>query len=202
MTLTTFLLNIIDCLICTGNPIKVRFIIVSPKSFIRPLARTIASVVRLFFKQVQTNNAKCRFFTSVNTFWVVQNNRPVTDEMNGFNKRRKVNSVSSLDFSALYTKLSRNKRLMVVSSLIDFCFDGGEIKHITVNSYGTTWEKNIKDNLICLNKQEIKYAVAYFFLIVFLLLAQSLSAHILVVLWGLILLHFLANLLLYFYESK
>ena len=50
---------------------------------------------------------------------------------------------------------------MVLNSLIDFCFDGGESKHITINSYGPRWVKNIKDNVICLNKQQIKDAVAY-----------------------------------------
>ena len=71
------------------NPIKARFIIASPKSSIKPLARTITSIFRLFFRQIQTCNDKCRFFTDVNTFWVVQNNKPVIDAMNGFNKRRK-----------------------------------------------------------------------------------------------------------------
>ena len=50
---------------------------------------------------------------------------------------------------------------MVLSSLIDFCFDGGETKYISVNNYGTHWVRNIKDNIICLNKQQIKDAVAY-----------------------------------------
>ena len=135
------------------NPIKARFIIAPPKSSIKPLARTITSVFRLFFRQIQTYNDKCRFFTGVNTFWVVQNNKPVIDAMNGLNKRRKATSVSTFDFSTLYTKLPHNKLLMVLNSLIDFCFDGGECKYITVNNYGARWVNNIKDNVICLNKQ-------------------------------------------------
>ena len=38
------------------------------------------------------------------------------------------------------------------NSLIDFCFDGGEIKYITVNSYGARRVKKIKDNVIYINK--------------------------------------------------
>ena len=53
---------------------------------------------------------------------------------------------------------------MVLNSLIDFCFDGGEIKYITVNNYGARCIKNIKDNVICLNKQQKKDAVAYLLL--------------------------------------
>ena len=44
---------------------------------------------------------------------------------------------------------------MVLNSLIDFCFDGGESKYIAVNNYGAHWVKNIKDNVNCLNKQQI-----------------------------------------------
>ena len=73
------------------NSVKTRFIIVSPHSSIKPLARTITSIFRLFFRQIQTCNDKCRFLTDVNTFWVVQNNKPVIDAMNGLNKRRKSN---------------------------------------------------------------------------------------------------------------
>ena len=72
--------------------------------------------------------------------------------MNGLNKRKKVTSVSAFDFSTLYTKLLHNKLLMVLNSLINFCFGGAESKYITANNYGARWVKNIKDNVICLNK--------------------------------------------------
>ena len=113
------------------------------------------------FRQIQTYNDKCRFFTGVNTFWVVQNNKPLIDAMNVLNKLRKATSVSTFDFSTLYTKLPHSKLLMVLNSLIDFRFDGAECKYITVNNYGARWVNNIKDNVICLNKQQIKDAVAY-----------------------------------------
>ena len=103
------------------NPVKARFIIEFPKSSINPLARTITSVFCLFFRQIQTYNDKYRFFTGVNTFWVVQNNKPVIDAVNGLNKRRKATSVLIFDFSTLYTKLPHKKLLMVLNSLTDFC---------------------------------------------------------------------------------
>ena len=81
--------------------------------------------------------------------------------MNGLNKRNKATSVSAFDFSTLYTKLPHYELLMVLNGLIDFCFDGGESKYITVNNYGARWVKDIKDNVICLNKQQIKDTVAY-----------------------------------------
>ena len=81
--------------------------------------------------------------------------------MSGLNKRRKATFISTFHFATLYTKLPHIKLLMVLNTLIDFCFDRGESKYITVNNYGARWIKNIKDNVICLNKQQIKVAVAY-----------------------------------------
>ena len=107
------------------NPIKARFIIVSPKSSIKPLARTITSIFVCFLDKHKHIMINVGFFTGVNTFWVVQNYKPVIDAMNGLNKRRKAASVLTFDFSTLYTKLPHDKLLMVLNSLIDFCFDGG-----------------------------------------------------------------------------
>ena len=59
--------------------------------------------------------------------------------MNGHNKRRKATSVLIFDFYTLYTKFPSNKLLMVLNNLIDFCFDGGECKYITVDNYGARW---------------------------------------------------------------
>ena len=57
--------------------------------------------------------------------------------------------------------MPHNKVLMVLNILIYIWFDRGESKYITVMYYGAHWIKNIKDDVICLSKQQIKYAVAY-----------------------------------------
>ena len=183
------------------NPIKARFIIASPKSSIKPLASTITSIFRLFFRQIQTYNDKCRFLTGVNTFWVVQNNKPVIDAMNGLNKRRKTTSVSTFDFSNLYTKLP-HKLLMVVNSLIDFCFDGGENKYFTVKNRGARWVKNTKDNVICLNKQQIKDAVASLLFNCYFTVDPKIFRQITGIPMGSDPAPLFVNLFLYFYESK
>ena len=97
----------------------------------------------------------------------------------------KATSVSNFDFYTLHSKLPHNKRLMALNSLIDFCFNGGECNYITVNNYGARWVINIKDNVICVNKQQIKDAVAYLLLVISLLALKS-SVRLLVFLWGLI----------------
>ena len=67
---------------------------------------------------------------------------------------------------------------MVINNLIDFCFDGGESKYITVNNYGARWVKNVKDNVICLNKQQTKNAVAYLLLNCYFTVGPKIFCHI------------------------
>ena len=160
------------------NPIKARFIIGSPR-------------------QIQTYNDKCRFSTGINIFWVAQNNKQVIGAMNGLNKRRKATSVSTFDFSTLCTKLPHNKLLMVLNSVIDFCFDGGESRYITVNNYGAFWVKNIKDNVICLNKQQIKDAVAYLLFTCYFTVGSKIFCQIIGIPTGSDPAPFFANLLLW-----
>ena len=49
------------------------------------------------------------FFTGVNSFWVVENNKPVINSMSKLNRCKKASSVSTFDFSTLYTKLPHDK---------------------------------------------------------------------------------------------
>ena len=95
----------------------------------------------MFLTQIKVYNEKCGFFKGINSFWVVQNNKPVIDAMNELNKRRKATSVLTFNFSTLYPKLLHRKLLTVVNGLIDFCFDGGESRYITVNNYEARCEK-------------------------------------------------------------
>ena len=58
------------------HPTKFRFIIASPVCSIKPLANVVTSIFKLFYRQVDMDNKKARFFSGVNTFWVIQSNRP------------------------------------------------------------------------------------------------------------------------------
>ena len=44
----------------------------------------------------------------------------------------------TFDFQTLYTKIPDNNVLKVLCDLIDFCFEGGVIIHVTVTKYGAS----------------------------------------------------------------
>ena len=141
------------------SPIKAIFITASPKSSRKSLSRAITSAFTIFYRQIKFYNDQCRFFSGVDTFWAVQNNKPITDAINKLNERNKANSISSFDFSKLYTKLRHNKLLLVLHNLSDFCFDGGENKFIQINKFRARWIREINNNRICFRKQQMKDAV-------------------------------------------
>ena len=73
---------------------------------------------------------------------------------------------------------------------------------LQVNNYGGRWVKNIKDNVIYLNKQQIKDAVAYLLLNCNFTVSFKIFSQIIGIPMGSDPAPFFANLFLYFYESK
>ena len=60
----------------------------------------------------------------------------------------------------IYNESPNNKLMMVLNNLVDFYFDRGKNKYITVIRYSACLVKDIKDNQIHLDKQQITNAVA------------------------------------------
>ena len=85
------------------NPIRFRFIIAAPKCSIKPLSKAVTSFyLRLFYNQIEHYNLKGYFYSSIKTFWVIQNNQPVIDSLNKINLKGKADCISTFDFSMLY----------------------------------------------------------------------------------------------------
>ena len=59
------------------NPVKFRFIIAAPNCSIKPLSKVVTKIFKLFYRQIETYNAKSKFYSYIITFWVIQNNENV-----------------------------------------------------------------------------------------------------------------------------
>ena len=77
------------------------------------------------------------FSSDITTFWAVHNNKPVINAMNKLNECRERNSSQIFDFSILYIKFPSNKLLMLINSVIDFCFESEKSNYMTVIGFGT-----------------------------------------------------------------
>ena len=85
------------------NPLKFRFIIAVPSCSVKQLSQAVTSVFRLFYNQIENYNMKCCYYSSVKTFWVIENNQEVLTSLNRLNKKGKASCISTFDFSTLYT---------------------------------------------------------------------------------------------------
>ena len=132
----------------------------------------------------------------------MQNIKPVTDAVNKLNKRNKAKSISTFDFSTLYTKLPHNKLLTVLLHLTGFCFDGRENKFIQFKKIGARWVKEANKNCFGFNKQQMKNAVSYLLSNCYFTVGHKIFCQIIGIPMGPDLAPFFADIFLYYYESK
>ena len=184
------------------SPSKACFIVAAPSCSIKPLSKAVTSVFKLFFQQIESYNKKLQFFSGINSFWVIQNNKPVVRNIKKLNSRNKAHTVSTFDFSTLYTKIPHDKLVSVMDELIDFCFRGGTNQHIAVSKYGAHWVTRPDKNKICFSKSSFKQAVRYLMNNCFFTVGTLLFRQIIGIPMGSDPAPFMANLFLYYYENK
>ena len=106
------------------KPTKVKFIKASSVFSTKSLSKSITSLFKLFFKQIDHCNKQSRFFSRISSFSTILNIRPVINSINDLHKHNKAPLISCFKFSILYTKISQNKLIKVLNKLTDFCFKG------------------------------------------------------------------------------
>ena len=186
------------------NPLKFRFIIAAPNCSIKPLSKAITKIFRLFYRQVETYNAKSFFYSQVKTFWVIQNNEHVINSIKKLNKKGSVRSMSTFDFSTLYTKIPHEKLLEVMSSITDFCFQGGshELISFSLSSKSNArWVANSSRAAIKFSKPMVKEALEYLMNNCFFTFGNKIFRQIIGIPMGSDPAPFMANLFLYHYEN-
>ena len=87
------------------NPVSFRFIIASPVCSIKPLSKDITSMFKLFYEKVKRFPTKGKVWSGIETFWTIQNSYPVISNISKLNKTKAAKSMSTFDFSTLYTKI-------------------------------------------------------------------------------------------------
>ena len=184
------------------NPIKFRFIIAAPKCSIKPLSQTITKVFKLFYRQIEAYNAKSRFFSSVKTFWVLQNNEDVIASVEKLNKRNSVRTMSTFDFSTLYTKIPHSKLLDVLNELTDFCFQGGTHEQLSIGNFDAKWVSKSHRSGLRFSRSSFKDALKYLMESCYFTFGDRIFRQAIGIPMGCDPAPFMANLFLYHYESN
>lgn len=145
------------------NPVKPRFIIASKKCTIKTLSKNLSSIFTLFQKQIEMYYTKTHFYSGFKAFWIVKNRDPVIKATEKSRLRKSAKSLSSFDFSTLYTKIPHDKLIEVLNKQIDFAFRGGTRQKITVLKSGiASWvTKDSSKSKTVYSKGDLSNAVSY-----------------------------------------
>ena len=185
------------------NPIKFRFIIAAPDCSMKPLAKAVTKLFKLFYKQIERYNEKTFYFSSIKSFWVIDNNNKVLKSIDKLNKRKTAKTINTFDFSTLYTKIPHSKLLDVLNELIDFCFKGGDHHLLSVNKSNARWVTGHRTkSSILFNIEQTKEALRYLMANCHFSLGNRLFRQVIGIPMGSDPAPFFANLFLYYYENK
>ena len=121
------------------KPVGARFIIASKQCVTKEISKDIASLFKLFLKQVRNYHKKSQYFSGVKTFWVIDNNKNVLDSLKSLSKKNRAKKLSTFDFSTLYTKIPHKKLMDVLIDIVEFCFRGRTKDPIKVDTYGNAY---------------------------------------------------------------
>ena len=187
------------------KPSKARFIVAASSGSIKPLARKLTSIFKVFQRQINNFHLKGRFFSGVKSFWVIQDKQPVLKSINNINKRRCAKSISTFDFSTLYTKLPHDKLKYVLHHITDFCWKGCSGYKIRVNDHGAYWSKGMgknKDKDFEFTQDQVKNAISYLLDNCYFQIGNSVYKQRIGIPMGSDPAPFMANLFLYHYENE
>ena len=128
------------------TPIGHRFIVASKLCCTKKVSKAVSSAFKLVFGQVESFHRKAKFDSPYSKFWVLQNVDPVIEKLKHINKRKNAKSISTYDFSTLYTKIPHEDLINRMTKLIKFTFNGGDAKYINISERGyASWSKNRRE---------------------------------------------------------
>jgi len=182
------------------TPSSCRFIIASRHCSTKPLSKSISSVFKLIFNQIENFHKNAKFLNNYNKFWVLQNSDPIIDTLKNINRKRRAKSIATYDFSTLYTKLPHNKLIFQLSKVIDLAYKGGDKKFIRVTENGHAfWSKTKKG--VSFSKAALKIAVSHLIENCYFTVGNTIMKQEIGIPMGIDPAPFWANLFLYTYEE-
>ena len=110
--------------------------------------------------------------------------------------------MATFDFSTLYAKIPHEKLLEVMDELVDFCFQGGTHEQLSLAKYGAKWVSKNNRRGLRFTRGMVKDALEYLMGNCYFTFGAKVFRQVIGVPMGSDPAPFMANLFLYYYESK
>ena len=184
------------------NPVDSRFIIASKNYSTKPFSKAFSNVFKLIYSQIENFHRKSKFLANYSKFWVLQNVDPIIENTNIINRKKKAKSITTHDFSTLYTTLPHDKLIKRFCNVIDFVFDGGNRTSICISKNNVAyWRKKSKEN-IAFSKSTLKASLKHLIQNCYFIVGNSLLRQKIGISMGIDPALFWTNLILYAYENE
>ena len=118
------------------------------------------------------------------------------------NKKARAKSISTFDFSTLYSKIPHDKLISVLDEIVDFCFRGCSNSLLSVSKSGARWVTKPSKNSLSFNIESVKLTIKFLMDNCLFSCGDCVYRQIIGLPMGSDPAPFMANLFLYHYESS
>ena len=185
------------------TPSGTRYIVASKLCSTKRVSKVISNVFKLIFRQTENFHLNAKFLSNYNKFWVLQNSKPIIDRMNEINRKKNAKSISTFDFSTLYTNIPHSHLIERLSMLIDFVYDAGDLKYITTDFRGNArWSSKMSQKYASFSREKLKITVKHLIQNCFFTVGNITIQQVIGIPMGIDPAPFWANLFLYTYEEE
>ena len=184
------------------SPTGSRFIIGSKKSSLKPLGKAITKIFKVLFHHKRRYFRKAGFFSGLKYCWCIDSHQEVIETLDRISNKNKAKSVSTYDFSTLYTKIPHNDLIKVLHEIIDSTFNDTNRRYMSVGIKRAYWVKGVFGLRHKFNIEEVKESVTFLINNAYFRVGKTIFRQIIGIPMGSDPAPFFANLFLFNYESK
>ena len=166
------------------------------------MSKAASNLFKLIYSQIENFHHKSKFLSNYKKFWVLKNVDHVIENINIIYREKKAKSISTYDFSTLYTTLPHDTLIKRFCDVIDFVFEGGNRTHICISKNNVAYlGKNSRDNM-AFSKSILKTSLKHLIQNCYFMVGSSLLRQQIGISMGIDPVPFWANFFLYTYENE
>ena len=146
------------------KPIKFRYIISSRQCTTKPLAKAAMLGLKLCQSQNQAYCKAIKQYTGINMFFITDNFQKIASDIQYLNSRTKANSISTYDFTSLYTKIPHSNLIANLEWYIDLAFRGSNKrgkKYISIYSQSANWVSSYHEGTCAFDANNFKTLIKF-----------------------------------------
>jgi len=126
------------------KPTKFRYIIAAKRCVSKNVAKELTKILKLIMKMMVNYCDKIKAYTGVNRMWITESSKDVLQDMEKLNVMKKARSISTFDFSTLYTKIDTEDLKEKLKWVVEKAFCGGSNQWIRVHGTGAKFDNGTK----------------------------------------------------------